>query len=299
MIVFFTLRLIPGGVLDLMVMQAGMEAGSTENVRAAIQHDLGMDVPLHVQYVRWLGSTLRGDLGESLWTERPVVGYLAQRMPVSLELALIAMITALLIGLPIGIYSAIRQDTVGDYLGRSIAIAAIALPGFWIATLVIILPTVYLNWMPPIKLIPFAKDPLGNIVQFMIPGFILGMTTSGTIMRMTRTMMLEVLRQDYIRTGWAKGLKERVVILRHVLKNALIPVVTILGGQISWLIGGSVIMENIFALPGMGALLVEALNQRDYVIVSGLNIVMAVFVLFVILIVDISYGWLDPRVRFK
>ncbi len=244
-------------------------------------------------------GVLEGDLGNSLWSGRSITSEMGAKIPVSFELGLIALVTSLIVALPIGIYSAIRQDTWGDYAGRTFAILAISLPGFWIATMVIVYPSIWWGWSPSMEYIPFFKDPIGNLIQFVIPGVIMGMTMSGATMRMTRTMMLEVLRQDYIRTAWSKGLAERTVILRHALKNALIPVVTMVGMQLPILIGGAVITEQIFALPGIGRYLVDAINRRDYPIISGINLVIATMVLFVNLAIDLTYAWLDPRVQYR
>jgi len=313
-IVFFSIRFIPGDIVDIMVAEMAQEAGAggggeIEMTARQIRHLLGLDVPVHIQYGRWLGvwphedgtihGAIQGDLGLTLWKRRPVTEEIFTRMPVSFELGMLAMITALLIAIPIGTYSAIRQDTRGDYIGRTIAILCISLPSFWLGTMVIVYPSVWWGWMPAVEYIPLVKDPLGNLVQFIIPGAILGMVLSGNTMRMTRTMMLEVLRQDYIRTAWAKGLTERTVIMRHALKNALIPVVTIVGLLLPVLIGGSVVLEQIFALPGVGWLLITSLNQRDYPIISGINLVLATFVLGLNLVIDLTYGWLDPRVQYR
>jgi len=210
-----------------------------------------------------------------------------------------ALLIAMLIAIPIGVYSAIRQDTWRDYMGRTFAILSISLPGFWIGTMVVVFPSIWWNWSPPVEYIPLAENPIGNIKQFILPASIMGMHMSGTTMRMTRTMMLEVLRQDYIRTAWASGLTERAIIVRHALKNALIPVITIIGAMIPVLIGGSVIMEQIFCLPGIGRFLVEAINMRDYIVISGINVVMATVVLSNNLVVDLTYAFLDPRIRYK
>jgi peptide/nickel transport system permease protein len=210
-----------------------------------------------------------------------------------------AIITAQIIALPIGIYSAIRQDTVGDYVARSFGILCIAIPGFWLATLVIVFPSIWWHYTPSIRLIHFNVDPIGNIKMFIVPALILGMELSGMTMRMTRTMMLEVLRQDYVRTAWAKGLRERTVIMRHALKNAFIPVITIIGWQLPLLIGGTVIIENIFQLPGMGQLIINATQQRDYTIVSSVLFLFAIAIMLINLLVDISYAFLDPRVHYK
>lgn len=209
-----------------------------------------------------------------------------------------ALIAALLLALPVGIYSGIRQETAGDYLGRTISILAISVPSFWLGTLVIVYPAIWWGWSPPVQYISPFDNPLGNLAQFMLPAVIMGMVMSGTTMRLTRTMMLEVLRQDYIRTAWAKGLAERVVVMRHALKNALIPVVSMVGLLIPVTIAGSVVIETIFCLPGVGLLLIQAVNSRDYAIISGINILLASFVLVTNLVVDISYAFLDPRIRY-
>ena len=210
-----------------------------------------------------------------------------------------ALLISLAVALPIGISSAVRQDSLGDYAERSLAIVFISVPTFWMATVVLLYPSVWWGWSPQVRLIRFAEDPWGNVVQFLIPASVLGMVTSGTIMRMTRTMMLEVLRQDYIRTAWSKGLRERSVIIGHALKNAFIPVITMVGLEVPLLVGGSVIIERIFNLPGMGNLLLQALSTRDYPVVSAVNLVFATAVMAIAVLIDLTYGWLDPRVRYS
>lgn len=298
LIVFCAVRFIPGNVIEMMAAQSG-EAENLEVTIQAIKHNLGLDVPIYVQYFRWLSGVLRGDLGRSLWTQQSIGGELLARLPISIELGLLAIVIGLLIALPVGIFSAIRQDSIGDYIGRSVAIFCISVPSFWLATLVVVYPSILFGWTPRLPVIPFTRDPLGNLQQFIIPAILLGMVMSGTTMRMTRTMMLEVLRQDYIRTAWAKGLKEQVVIYRHALKNALIPVVTIIGLQLPILVGGAVIIETIFGLPGIGRYFVDALFQRDYPIISAVNLVVAAFVMLCNLVVDITYAYLDPRVHYS
>ena len=302
-IVFFTVRLIPGSLIDLMLQEHGArQAGgsSMELTAEAIRQKLGLDIPLHIQYGRWMRQIfLHGDLGKSMWTGYPVTNEILNRFPVSFELGSMALVIGLVIAFPIGVYSAIRQDTWGDYITRGVAIALIAIPSFWIATMVMVFPSIWWHWTPPMELVPFTKDPLGNLAQFLIPAFILGMVMSGTTMRMTRSMMLEVMRQDYIRTAWSKGLRERVVIVRHALRNALIPVVTIIGMNLPVLIGGSVILEQIFVLPGIGRLLLEVITRRDYVVLSGVNLFMATFILAVNLVTDLAYAYLDPRIQYK
>ena len=220
-------------------------------------------------------------------------------MPVTLELGLLAIVIGLLIALPVGIYSAIRQDTLADYLGRSLAVIGLATPNFWLGIMVMIFPAIWWGWAPPLELVAFTEDPLGNLAVFLTPSLILGTASSAATMRMMRTMMLEVLRQDYIRTAWSKGLRERVVVIRHTLKNALIPVITLIGLQLPILVGGAVIMENIFNLPGIGRLLVNALNERDYPMVSGINLFFATGVVLLNLLIDLIYPYLDTRVRYE
>jgi peptide/nickel transport system permease protein len=312
LIVFFSVRFIPGDVIELMIAEMVGEEATTldiELTEEALRSQMGLNVPVHIQYGRWVGilpdtdgkihGIIQGDFGDSLWRKTSVSEEIFQRLPVSFELGLFSLITALLIALPIGVYSAIRQDTKGDYVGRSFAILAISVPNFWLATMIIIYPSIWWGWAPSMQLIPFAEDPIKNLGQFLLPGFIMGLNMSGATMRMVRTMMLEVLRQDYIRTAWSKGLAERTIILRHALKNAMIPVVTVVGFRVPVLISGTVVIEMIFALPGVGRLMIDALNTRDYPIISGINLIVGSFVLVMNLLVDLTYGWLDPRVSYK
>ena len=297
-LVFLSVRFIPGDVIDAMMADMEYMAGHIE--REALEHMLGLDVPVHVQYGRWLRDIfLHGTLGESLLGDWTVEEKILGRLPVTIELGVMAIVIGLVIALPVGIYSAIRQYTAADYLGRSIAIIGLATPNFWLALMVMIYPAIWWGWSPPMELVSFTEDPLGNLGVLIIPSLILGTYLSASAMRMTRTMMLEVLRQDYIRTAWSKGLKERVVIIRHAIKNALIPVVTLGGLQLPILVGGSVIIENIFNLPGLGRLFLVALNNRDYPVVSGVNLVFATAVVGFNLMIDLIYPYLDPRVRYQ
>ena len=297
-LVFLSVRFIPGDVIDVMVADLVHTGGDID--REALERKLGLDVPVHVQYGRWLGGILlHGSLGEPLRGGLTVEEKILARLPVTIELGVLAIVIGLLIALPVGIYSAIRQYTVADYVGRSFAIIGLATPNFWLALMVMIFPAIWWGWSPPMKLIPFTEDPLGNLGMFIIPSLILGTAMSAATMRMTRTMMLEVLRQDYIRTAWSKGLKERVVIIRHAIKNALIPVVTLVGLQMPILVGGSVIIEEIFVLPGIGRLFLEALEWRDYEVVSGINLLFATAVVGINLMIDLIYPFLDPRVRYR
>jgi len=306
LVIAIVIRLIPGSAIDAMLAGAGADVDLD---RAALEHALGLDASLPHQWARWMGivpqvdgsfsGILQGNLGTSIWQKRPVIELLARYWPVTLEISILGLIIAQLIAMPIGMFSALRQDTFGDYLGRSFAILLISIPSFWVATMAILIPVVLWDYMPPIMFIRFTDDIMGNLKMVIVPSSILGMALSGMTMRMTRTTMLEVMRQDYIRTAWAKGLRERVVATRHALKNALIPVITIVGLQMPVLIGGTVIIEQIFSLPGMGRLIISACLRRDYTLVSGIMFVYAIVLMLINLIVDLTYAYLDPRVRYS
>ena len=295
-IVFIAVRFLPGDIVSIMLSKyrtAGFD-------RDQIARQLGVDVPIHVQYVRWIsGILLHADFGRSLDNQRPVTEKIFPRSIPTLELGFVALLVSLLFGLPIGIYSALRQDTAGDYITRSISILFISTPEFFIAILVMIYPVLWFGWAPSVTMIRWSEDPLGHLVMILVPGTVLGLLISGMTMRMIRTMMLEVLRQDYIRTAWAKGLRERVVVVRHALKNALIPVITVVGTQIPWMVGGAVIIETVFALPGLGTLMIDSIFSRDYPAVSGINMIVGTFLVLVNFLVDITYAWLDPRIRYR
>ena len=297
-IVFLLVRFIPGDVIDAMQEEYAFTAGEID--REALERKLGLDQPIPVQYARWLGDiVLHGSLGQSLLGRFSVNEKIAGRLPVTIQLGVTALVIGLLIALPVGIYSAIRQDTVSDYLGRTVAIIGLATPNFWLALMVMLYPAIWWGWSPPMRLIRFSDDPLGNLGMFLIPSVILGTAMAAATMRLTRTMMLEVLRQDYIRTAWSKGLKEKAVVLRHAVKNAIIPVVTLVGLQLPILVGGSVIMENIFNLPGLGRLMLNALEDRDYPVVSGINLLFGTIVVVGNLLIDLAYAFLDPRIRYE
>ena len=311
-LVFLSVRFIPGDAIDAMLGK--MEFLSANVDRAALERMMGLDVPVYVQYGRWIGvvptpdwitgetrftGLLQGSLGQSLIGNQGAVWEkIIRRLAVTTELGVIAIVIGLLIALPVGIYSAMRQDTAADYVGRSVAILGLATPNFWLAIMVVLYPSLWWAWSPPMEWVPFGEDPLGNLGVFILPSLVLGTALAAATMRMTRTMMLEVLRQDFVRTAWAKGLRERVVVMRHAFKNALIPVVTLIGLQLPILIGGSVIMENIFNLPGLGRLMLVALEDRDYPVVSGVNLFFGTAVVLFNLLIDLLYSWLDPRVRY-
>ena len=299
-LVFLSVRFLPGDAVDALISDMQYLIGDID--REALERMLGLDQPIYVQYGRWLaGIFLHGTLGNSLLGDWRVEEKILGRLPTTVELGVMAIVIGLLIGLPVGIYSAMRRNTAADYVGRSVAIIGLATPNFWLATLILTFPAIWWAWSPPLWLIPFRADPLGSMAVFIVPSLILGTSLAASTMRMTRTMMLEVLRQDYVRTAWSKGLQERVVIVRHAIKNALIPVVTLIGLQMQMpiLIGGSVIMESIFSIPGLGRLMLDALNDRDYPVVSGVNMTFAAAVMAINLIVDLIYAYLDPRVRYS
>jgi peptide/nickel transport system permease protein len=291
--VFGIVRAIPGDVVDMMLeqFQYGKDA---QELRAR----LGLDRPTVEQYLAWAGGLLRGELGQSLWTNRPAAQDIAARFPVTITLSLLSIAISLLVALPVGILAALRQDTLGDYTARSFAIGALSVPNFWLATLIVVIPAFYFNWAPSIgSFTGFRESPGRYLQQFILPAICLGITQAGVILRMTRGMMLEVLRQDYVRTAWAKGLAGQAVVLRHALRNAMIPIVTVIGGQMPFYFGGSIVMEYIFGLPGLGSFVLEAIGRRDYPVIQAVNLFVAILVIFSNLAVDLSYGALDPRVR--
>jgi peptide/nickel transport system permease protein len=293
MIVFSLIRLIPGDIAEIMVENRRYASDVDE-----LREKLGLNQPLPVQYVKWLGGLLTGDWGTSLWTGRTISEELRYRIPLTLQLGIMTMTISLAVAIPIGVLSAIRQDSAIDYVTRSLAILGLAMPAFWIATILLVFGSIWFGWAPR-QWVSFADDPWGSIMALLIPAIILGVDRAASLMRMTRAMMLETLRQDYIRTAWSKGLRERVVVTRHALRNAFIPVITLLGLQIPAILGGSVVIETIFNLPGTGKFLLDAIEARDYPMVQIMNMIFAAFILLTTLAVDLAYGYLDPRIRYN
>jgi peptide/nickel transport system permease protein len=294
--VFSLVRILPG---DAVLMQLDAAAAPTPEQLARARQELGLDRPFLEQYRTWMSGVAHGDLGRSLITRRPVTQELAKRISLTSHLAVMSMIVALLIALPIGVLAAVRQDTPADYVGRLGAILGLSLPDFWLATVVITFLAIWFHWIPPIGFAPIWQDPVRNLSQLLIPAVIIGARLAAVSMRMTRSSLLEVLRQDYVVTARAKGARERTVIVRHALKNAFIPVVTIIGQQFSVLLGGTVIVEFIFLQPGVGSLLLDAVLLRDYTIIQGAVLFFAVVIVAMNLLVDLSYSWLDPRIRYR
>lgn len=295
MLVFILLRVVPG---DAAVFLAGAD-NSNQAYVDQIRAELGLSDPVAIQYLRWVGSALRGDMGESLFTRESVGSALASRLPVSVELGILSLTLAVVIALPVGIISALKQDTWTDQSLRFLSIISLAVPNFWLGTMAIVFGSAYLNWIPPVGYEPFWSSPWLNIQQFMIPAVILGTGLSASLVRMLRSSMLEVLREDYIRTARAKGLDTMSVVRRHMLKNAMIPVVTLFGIQAGTIVGGTVIIESIFNLPGMGRLVIDAISRRDYPLVQGVVMAFGTFILLVNLVTDMVYVWLDPRISYR
>jgi peptide/nickel transport system permease protein len=293
-IVFALMRFMPGDVATRMV-----EGHAYAPTLQALRHDLGLDRPVHVQYLDWMGGiVLRGDFGKSYWTRQPILDEFARRFPVTLELAGLTILVSVVLGIAIGIVSAVRQDTASDYVGRVLAILALSVPYFGLAVLVVVLPSIYFKWTPVWTYVPFTTDPLENLKIMLVPALVFGVTRAGPIMRIMRSALLDVLRQDYIRTAWSKGLGERTIVLRHALKNAMIPVISLIGLQMPLYIGGSVIIEAIFRLPGVGLFFFEALSRLDYPVVQSVNLIIAAMVVGLNLLIDLSYAFLDPRIRY-
>jgi len=296
-LIFVIMRMLPGDVA-LYILGAEETATVNREALAHIRRDLGLDHSLPVQYVQWLWGVVRLDLGTSYWTKQPVIDELAQRYPMTANLAVLSLVLSILIAVPIGVLSAIKQDSVVDYAARIFVIAGLSLPNFWLAILVILGLVHYFKWLPPLDYAPFWVDPWLNVKQLMFPALITGYRLAAISARMTRSALLEVLRDDFVRTARAKGLRERGVVLKHALKNALLPVITITSVELLVLFGGLVVVETVFTVPGIGRYLVDAILHRDYPSIQALVLVFSLFVVVVNLLVDIAYALVDPRIRY-
>lgn len=293
---FVMVRFVPGDLVELILAE---NPYATEQDKIDLRARLGLDQPIPIQFAKYSANLLQGDMGYSHWTNRPVTEELRRRLPVTLEFGMLAVLLGLLVAVPVGIISAIRQDTIADYVARSFAILSISVPYFFTATLLVIFPVIWFGWAPPLTYVGWSEGPAGHMYYMFFPAFILGVNLSGSVMRMTRTMVLEVMRQDYIRTAYAKGLRERTVLVRHAMKNALIPVVTIIGLQIGGALGGTLIIETIFNMPGVGRYFISSILARDYPSIQGVVLVLATIVIFVNLAVDLIYAMLDPRISYS
>ena len=292
--IFLMLRLLPGDVVDLMT--AGNE-DITDASKQQLRDAFGLSDPLPVQYVKWVANLLRGDPGISLRSGQPIREALGQALPVTVELTLLAVLMATIVAIPLGVLSATQRDTASDFASRVAGVIGLSVPSFWLATLMLLFTSVVFHWIPPVTFVPANVDPLGNLQQMALPAAALALQLMAIEMRMTRTTMLEVLRQDYVRTARAKGAAERLVTYRHALRNALIPVVSVIGFQVGALMGGSVIIEVIFSLNGIGNTLVQAIFNRDYPMVQAAALFLATVFVLVNTGVDLLYGYLDPRIK--
>jgi peptide/nickel transport system permease protein len=294
LIVFTGVRMIPGDPARVMAGTDADEAGLQE-----IRAKYGLNDPIPVQYVRWLALAVRGDLGESIRTREPVVKTVAMKLPITMQLAAFALVIAIGIAIPAGIFSAIRRNTAWDLLANAVSLCGVSIPSFWLGIMLILFLSVRLHLLPASGFVPFFDDPLGNLQRMIMPAFVLGAALAAVLMRQTRNSMIEVLSANYIRTAYSKGLAERVVVFRHALRNGLIPIVTILGLQMGTLMGGAVVTEQIFVVPGFGRLIVEAVFTRDYPLVQGVVLITASAYVLINLLVDVSYSLMNPRIRVK
>ncbi|MCC6388533.1 MAG: ABC transporter permease [Dehalococcoidia bacterium] len=295
LVVFLAVRFLPGDVIDQMTGERG---SANPEMRRQLEERYSLTGSVGRQYVEWLSDIAAGDLGTSITTNRPVTTDLRQRLPITFQLGTMALLISILVAIPVGILSAVTQDSVWDFLARSLSIGFLAVPSFWMGLLVLTYGFVWFGWVPPLNYRDLWEDPAQNFQIMIAPALILGAGLSGTVMRMTRSMMLEVLRHDFTRTARAKGLSPRVVIIRHALRNAILPVMTIVGLQVSVVVGGTVVLEQLFSIPGLGSLLLTAINTRDYPVVQGIVLLSAVVVVLSNFAVDIAYTLVDPRVRY-
>jgi peptide/nickel transport system permease protein len=293
-VIFLMLRLLPGDIVDII---AGSDAQADSTSRAKLRDAMGLSDPLPTQYGKWIWNLLQGDPGKSMRSGKPVSELLWKALPITIELAVLSVIIAAVVAIPLGVISAVKRDSGLDYSSRVIGLVGLSLPNFWIATLLLLFTSKVFGWVPPIRYIPFKDDPIGNLKQFGLPAFAVAIQLMAIIMRMTRTTMLEVLSQDYVRTARAKGLSQRVVVYRHALRNAMIPVITVIGFQLGALMGTSAIIEVVFGLNGIGNTLVQAIFNRDYPLVQAAVLYLAVAFVLINLFVDVLYAFLDPRIK--
>ena len=292
--VFVVMRLVPGDVVMLQLADAG---AVTEEQIQAIEKELGLDKSIGAQLADWVVHAMRGDLGTSLWAKKPVAEMIVERLPVTLQLTGMSVIIAILIGIPIGVISAVKHNSILDNLLRVLAVGGLSIPNFWLGLILITVLSIFFNWIPPLGYQSFLENPLVNLQQMILPAIVLAVALSASIIRMTRSALLEVLHSDFIRTVRAKGAKESLVIYKHALRNSLVSVITLIGLQIGTLLGGTVVLESIFSLPGLGSLIFETVSSRDYPVVQSTVLVFGGMFLIVNLIVDLLYGWIDPRIR--
>ncbi|HEV7298131.1 MAG TPA: ABC transporter permease [Tepidisphaeraceae bacterium] len=292
-VAFALVRLVPGDPVTIL-----LGPGYNEQQAAVLRERYALDRPLPMQYVAWVSRAVRGDLGESFFTGQPVLRAMIERLPVTLELTAIGILFAIFVGVPLGIASAIRPGRFVDHAARMVGLLGISVPGFWLGTILILFVSLRLGWLPSGRFVPLWEDPIENLRRMLLPGLALGTAVAAVVMRTARSAVLEVVRQDYVRTARAKGLGERAVLVRHALRNALVPVVTVIGLQAGYLLGGSVVIEQVFALPGLGRLALQAITSRDYALLQGTVLFVAVAFVMVNLLVDLLYAKLDPRISY-
>ena len=296
-LVFFLLRIMPGDIVEVMLLGEG--GAVPQHVIEAERVRLGLDQPIYVQFFKWLAGVVRGDFGYSMWTGKPVAYEIGIRFELSLQVAVMATILAVLIALPLGTISAIFKDTWIDYTVRIVSIAGLAIPSFWLGMIIILLLITLFSWHPPLTFTPLFENPAANLAQLIWPALAVGYRYSAVATRMTRSSILEVLQEDYIRTARAKGVFERLVVTRHAMRNAMLPVVTVIGLEFAFLIGGLVVTEQVFNLNGIGKLFVEATARGDYTMVQALVMLVATFFIVVNFLIDLLYAALDPRIRYR
>ena len=289
------MRLLPGDVVRVLV---GPELNISAAQRATLERMLGLDAPLHLQYFRWLGAVLQGDFGLSLRSSQPVLAIIKQRFPITLELSLLSLLVSWVIAVPLGIWAAVRRRGMAEFTSQVVGLVGLSVPNFWLATMLLLATSLWLRWQPSPLWVSIFKDPVTNLQMMIMPVIALSAALVAAIMRMVRSSMLEVLGQDYIRTAQAKGLGGRVILVRHALKNAFIPVVTVMGVQLGLLLGGAVVIEQIFGLPGIGWMILNGIYQRDYTLVQGGVLFIAVVFVLINLLVDVLYAYVDPRIRY-
>jgi len=295
-LVFLMVRFIPGDAVEIML---GANTDITPDRVAALRHSLGLDLPIHVQYWHWLTGVLHGNLGTSIWTGRPVSEEILARLPATLEITLLALLLALVLSFPLGVLAARARGSASDVVVRLLSIVGLTLPTFWVGVLMLLVFSLYLPGWPAIGYVPFAQHPLGNLARMALPTIAVSLPIIAGLTRILRSSLLEVLGSDYVRTARSKGLGERIVLYKHALRNALIPMVTVIGVQLGYLLSGVVVIEQVFAIPGVGRLIIGAINQRNYPLIQGIVLVVTAVFVLVNLLVDLTYAWIDPRVEYS
>jgi len=298
-VIFITMRVLPGDPLSMIYGETTGIYVLNEAELAAARASLGLDKPLHMLYLSWMGDVFRGDLGYSFWGDKPIMDTIKRRGPITAEIALLAILIAWVIGMPVGVISAMKRESFLDHILRFLVTFFMAIPSFWLGMTMILFTVLVLNWRPSITIEQLWDNPKDNLLMVMGPSFAMGIGLAAIIARMTRTTVLEVLREDYVRTARAKGLREWTVIIRHVLKNAMLPVITLSGLALAGLLGGSVAVEKAFGFPGLGMALAQGAVERDWMMVQNLTLLFAVIFVLINLVIDVLYAWIDPRIRFE